>query len=461
MSDPNLIDKLSAHLSPPARRALHTLTSLARRRRLALYLVGGAVRDLLLGADTLDLDLTLEGDAPSLAREAAAALGARCVVHPAFLTATLKGEGFVLDLATARTETYARPGALPAVSPASIREDLLRRDFTVNATALPLTGPRRGHLVDPAGGRADLEAGLLRVLHERSFVDDATRILRAARYELRFGFRLGERTLAWLKRDAAYLATISGARLRQELARIFAEREPEPALLRLDHLGALTAVHPSLTFDAEQAAALARLRSLDRDVPHAAAWALLAWALDEGQAAALAGRLALTRPQAQALCALPRLRALAPDLVGPDLRTSQAVEALSPYPAPAVWALAAATSSDIVRDRCLAYLRHFRYAKSSLDGHALLALGVAPGPAIGDVLRRLKVAKLDGEVKSRRDEERLVRSLLSSSPKASLQADGPSHSKPRTSLQAGAAPTPRRVSQADRMKRTRKRRPSP
>ncbi len=412
MSDANLIDKLDARLPPPARGALLTLTTLAQQRGLALYLVGGPVRDLLLDGETLDLDLTLEGDAPSLTREAAAALAARCVVHPAFRTATLKGEGFVLDLATARSETYERPGALPTVRPASIREDLLRRDFTLNALALPLTGARRGELLDPAGGRADLEAGLVRVLHERSFVDDATRILRAARYEVRFGFRLEERTLAWLRRDAAYIATISGARLRQELARIFREPEPERALLRLSELGALAALHPSLTFDQEQAVALARLRALGPEAAHGAAWALLAWPLDEVQAAALAARLTVTRPQTQALCALPRLRGLEAALARPALRPSQVVEMLSPHPAAPVWALAAATGSEVVRERALGYLRHWRYVKTSLDGHALLALGVPPGPPLGEVLRRLKVAKLDGEVTSRQDEERVVRSHL-------------------------------------------------
>jgi len=424
MTRANLIDKLSTSLPPPGRRALAILVQLAEERRLALYLVGGPVRDLLLGAPILDLDLAVEGDAPALAREAAAALAIRCLVHPAFLTATLKGDGFGLDLATARSETYDHPGALPRVHPASVQEDVLRRDFSINALALPLTGPRRGELFDPCGGRADLEAGLVRVLHERSFVDDATRILRAVRYELRFGFRLEERTLAWLQRHAGYLETISGARIRQEFSRIFEEQQPERALLRLHELGALSQVHPSLSFDAPRARAFDSLRRLAPDAALAGYWPLLAWRLDDGEATALAGRLALTKPQSLAVCAMPRLRALEKPLSEPGLQPSAVAGMLSPYPPAAVWALAAATDGETVRERCLSYLRRWRYVKTSLNGTALLNLGVPAGPRVGEVLRRLKVAKLDGEVKSRRDEQRLVRSLLASpSRKVRLQPD--------------------------------------
>ncbi len=424
MREAKLIDKLSSRLPAAARRALESLIRLAGERGLPLYLVGGPVRDLLLGAATLDLDLAVEGDAPSLARELAAALGARCVGHAAFLTATVRGEGFALDLAAARSETYEHPGALPRVHPASIAEDMRRRDFTINAMALPLTGSQRGELLDPCGGRADLEAGLVRVLHERSFVDDATRILRAARYELRFGFRLEERTQAWLRRDAAYLETISGARVRQELSRLLQEREPERALLRLGELGALSQVHPSLSFEDDDARAFALLRRLSPEAAPAAYWPLLAWGLDEGEAAALAGRLALTKPQSQAVCGLPRLRGLVEALSEPALKPSAVVEMLAPYPAAAVCALAVATGLDVVRERGLSYLKRWRYVKTFLDGHALLALGVPPGAPVGEVLRELKVAKLDGEVRSRKGEERLVRSLLPSlSRRLGLQAD--------------------------------------
>src|SRR5215213_453598 len=180
-----------------------------------VYLVGGAVRDLLLGRGRTDIDLVVEGDAAALA----ARLGAETVEHERFSTAKVRLDGHSVDIATARTESYARPGALPEVAPAeSIEADLGRRDFTVNAMAVPLDGTR---LIDPHGGHADLQAGVLRILHPRSFSDDPTRALRAARYAARFGFELdsGTRT-AIVETD---LGTVSADRRANELLRLAGE----------------------------------------------------------------------------------------------------------------------------------------------------------------------------------------------------------------------------------------------
>ena len=411
MPSPDFIDRLITALPAAGREALHALILAARARSLALYAVGGCVRDLLLERPTLDLDLTLEGDAPALARAAAAGLrGVRCTVHPAFRTATFKSDDMRIDITSARAETYERPGALPAVRPGSLRDDLSRRDFTANALALALTGDRAGDLIDPFHGAADLEAGLLRTLHEASFRDDATRILRGARYEARLGFRFEPQTLRWLRRDIRYLDTISGRRLRDELLRVLREPRPERILLRLHGLGALAALHPSLSFDERLASAFARLREL-RDEPSATAClALLAWELTPPEAAALAARLSLTRREGEAMRAAPDAQALLPTLAA-DVPPSRVVELLSPLPTAAVWALAVAAEGPAA-ERALHYLRRWRYLKPALDGHALLALGARPGPQLGEVLRRLKVAKLDGEVHSRKDEERMARALL-------------------------------------------------
>src|SRR3990170_1921098 len=378
MPQPNFIDKLTAALTTAGRAALDALTRTARARSLALYAVGGSVRDLLLERPTLDLDLTLEGDAPALARTVATGLpSVRCTVHPAFRTATLKGDAFRIDVATARAEIYQHPGALPTIHPGSLRDDLFRRDFTANALALALTGDRPGDLIDPFHGAADLEAGLLRTLHEASFRDDATRILRGARYETRLGFRFEPQTLRWLKRDVRYLEAISGRRLRDELLRVLREPQPERILLRLYKLGALAALHPSLSFDERLASAFARLREL-RDEPSATAClALLAWGLPQPEAAALAGRLSLTRREAEAVRAAPDAKAFLP-VLSADVPPSRVVELLSPLPPPAVWALAAAAEGPPA-DRALHYLRRWRHLKPALDGHALVALGAPPG----------------------------------------------------------------------------------
>src|SRR3972149_4491725 len=203
-------------------------------RGMALFLVGGAVRDVLLGRPSLDLDLVAEGSALELLSSLGWE-GAR--TYPRFGTAKLEGKGWTLDLASARREVYPRPGALPRVTQGSLNEDLWRRDFTINAMAVALAPPSLGELVDPFDGRADLEAGLLRVLHPKSFQAEATRMLRGVRYAGRFGFRLEGETERLLRRDLAHLDAISGGRLRRELGHILREGEPERALALGGELG--------------------------------------------------------------------------------------------------------------------------------------------------------------------------------------------------------------------------------
>lgn len=412
MTGANLIDKLYRGLLPQGRSGLEMAIGIADEMGLPFYLAGGSVRDLLLGRPLLDLDLVCQGDAPSLALRIARALGARCVVHAAFATATVSAPTFAFDIASARSETYPRPGALPRVQPAGLVEDLARRDFTINAMALALNGPDRGRLLDPHGGRQDLERGLIRVLHDGSFVDDATRILRALRYEARLGFRIEEHTLDLLRRQVGYLETISGARLRRELMLILQEDEPERALLRAQALGALAAIHSALTFDdgLAEAFALARRQALpERPLVYLA---LLARRWSEGDAAAVARRLALSKRQRQASEAMPQLRSLAGQLTAAGLRPSQVVETLSPFPTASLWAFALAADDLLARWRARLYLKEWRYVKPTLDGQALLALGVPAGPQLGEVLRRLRAAKLDGQVHSRDEEIAFVKSAL-------------------------------------------------
>jgi tRNA nucleotidyltransferase (CCA-adding enzyme) len=286
---------------------------LADEEGRTLYLVGGGLRDLVLERAQVDIDLVGEGAMRRLAEAAATALGGRWLEHRAFGTVTVEGQDFRLDLAMARAERYVRPGALPRVRPASIGEDLARRDFTINAMALALCGRQRGQLLDPFDGRGDIARGLVRVLHDRSFIDDATRILRAVRYETRFGFGIEEKTLALLKRDLAYLDTISGARLQHDLLRLLAEDEPEKGLLRCQGLGVLAAIHKALRFDDELAAAFRRARRAGQAPPQPELYlGLLGTRLSPADAEAVALRLALSKRQRQALEGAAELAQLLP-----------------------------------------------------------------------------------------------------------------------------------------------------
>lgn len=413
--NPKLIDKWFRTLPVDVRQAVYATVRLAEERGTALYLVGGPLRDLLLGRTSIDIDFLVEGDAVALARGAAAVLDDRPKTHPAFGTATIPGDHWHIDFATARRESYRRPGALPEVVPATVQDDLQRRDFTINAMALRVDGGDAGALLDPFGGETDLRAGLIRALHEGSFRDDATRILRAARYSARLGFQIESATLAWLRRDKASVQTISGARLHREFSHIFREAEPERALSLLEETGVLADVHPAIAFPSERAAALIWLREAHPHGLPAVCWPLLACGATPGQASAMASRLALTKAQTAAMEALPRLRVLADRLASTSLRRSEIAEVLACYPPPAVWALAA-VEGPIVRERCVDYLERGRHLRPVLRGDDVMALGVPRGRDVGEVLRRLQVAKLDGEVKTRRDEERFVRGLRAGAP---------------------------------------------
>jgi len=406
--NPKLIGKLLASLPKEQVSALTRLIRLADRRATAIYLVGGPVRDFLLDLPPSDLDITVEGNAIDLATHFAGATGQRLVRHVRFGTATVSVDGASFDLATARRETYEAAGALPAIQPSTIDDDLHRRDFTINAMALALNGTAAGRLLDPADGRSDLGAGLIRVLHTASFEDDATRILRAARYEARLGFRIEEATHDLLVRDLPYLETISPARIHGELARTLLDHEPERALSRMVDLGALRTLHPSLGFDGELATAFKRLREIAPRAVPAAYWPLLTWHVSEPATAPVIARLALTRRQADAVRALSSLRGRR---LRPASRPSDIASIFAAQPAAAVWALAAA-GSGAAREQAHAYMARYRNIRPLLRGDDLLALGVPPGKAVGEVLARLRAAKLDGEAGTRADEERLVRDSL-------------------------------------------------
>ena len=409
----NLLPQLRRGLATGISEALEVVLRLAEEEGRTLYLVGGGVRDVVLRRGHVDIDLVGEGPVVSLARKAGLVLGGRWVEHRAFGTVTVEGRDFRLDLAMARAERYARPGALPKVRPASIGEDLDRRDFTINAMALALCGRERGQLLDPFDGMGDIAGGRVRVLHNRSFIDDATRILRAVRYETRFGFSIEDRTLGLLKRDLVYLDTISAARVRHDLLRLLAEERPEEGLLRCQELGVLAAIHSALGFYDELAVAFRRARRAGEPPPQPALFlALLGTRLSPADAEAVALRLALSKRQRQALEGAADLAELLPWLSRADVRPSQVVERLESYPLAAVEACALVARQAGAKRKLNRYLAEWRYVKTSVDGRALERLGVARGPAMKDVLRLLKAARLDGQTSSREEEVKLVRGVL-------------------------------------------------
>jgi tRNA nucleotidyltransferase (CCA-adding enzyme) len=252
MEQRNLKQLLQESFQADQMRLLHLVRDAATGRSLPLYMVGGAVRDLAMGRRLSDFDLIVEGDAIALAHSLASQHGGGVTAHTKFGTAKwflpepLKAGHDTLDLISARSETYRHPAALPTVAWGSITDDLLRRDFTINAMAIRLDSSHFGELRDDLHGMQDLEQGLIRVLHAGAFVDDPTRMYRAVRYAARYGFRVVEETQALIPAALPYVQKLSAQRIRHELDLILDEPNAMSMLRQLDELGLLAAIHPSL-----------------------------------------------------------------------------------------------------------------------------------------------------------------------------------------------------------------------
>jgi tRNA nucleotidyltransferase (CCA-adding enzyme) len=384
---------------------------LAAKQEQSLYLVGGMVRDLFLGKPNIDLDLVIEGNATTLAKRLAEIKPVKIITHPRFNTAQLKWNNWGVDLATARSESYAEPGALPTVRPISIDLDLFRRDFTINAMAICLHPTRYGELIDRYGGRSDLEHRLIRILHENSFIDDATRIWRGLRYEQRLNFKLEDGTLKLLRRDISMLDTISGDRIRYELECIFREEQPENVLNRADALGVLSKLHPGLKGDGWLSDKFKIARQLaSPGLPSFGLYfALLFYRLTSKESKQFAACLRLPKQVAQSVRDAIAVKAKLPELSDPELSPSSIYRLLHGYSMSAVTANLIASDSPTARRHLETFSHKLRYVKSVLNGNDLISLGVAPGSQIKEILHRLHGARLDRKVTSRQGEEELVK----------------------------------------------------
>lgn len=409
----SLSERARRHLPGELVDFLRAAGAIAGYQGYRLYLVGGVVRDILLGRRSPDIDLVVEGDGPAIARQCAGITGGRLTVHSRFRTASLTWGGRRIDFATARSESYRRPGALPAVRAGTLADDLLRRDFTISAMAIDLNPGGCGRLADPHGGRKDLESGIVRILHRRSFADDATRIWRAVRYEQRLGFAIEGDTLGLLRRDVGMLDTISCDRIRREVQLTLREARPEKTLRRADELGVLAKLHPSLRGDEWLARmfSAARRASGPEEVPAELYWALLAYRLEADEIEQLIAHLRLPGRLAATLRDTARAREAATALPA-GAEPSQVFAALHGLSLTAIAAVRVAAEPGAAGERARLYADELRHVRPRLTGADVQAMGIPAGPRVKDLLTRLRSARLDGEAASRRDEERLVREWL-------------------------------------------------
>ena len=401
---PDVAALLRSALAPEQMQLLRRASEESARRGVRLYLVGGAVRDALLGLSVADVDLvSAPGDA-EFGRDLAGALGGEVVASSQFGTHKIRAGGITFDLAMARTESYDHPGALPSVRPAGILDDLARRDFTINAMAVEVRGELWGDLQDEFGGLADLRRGLVRTLHDGSFRDDATRILRAARYAGRYGYRIEAATQRALDRDLAYLDAIKGDRLRHELERVFDEPRAAPILRILRDAGVLRAINSSLGADEAALAQIDEIAIGPERGPTPVMLSLLVSSLPAEAAPALVRRLNMGADWARVVRDTLALHDIVARLQRSGLRPSEVDDLLRAYDEHALRAGAALASDDLAASWVRRYLDELRHVRPLLDGNDLLALGVARGPKVGELLRTLRCARLDGEVHTREDE---------------------------------------------------------
>ena len=410
----NLSSKIEKELPAELASFMQTAGGVAASKGQSLYLVGGVVRDLLLGKPNFDLDLVVEGNAIELAQQLAEIKSGKITTHPRFNTAKLQWNKWSVDLATARSESYTKPGALPTVKPSSIDSDLSRRDFTINTMAICLNPSRHGELIDLYGGRDDLKHKLIRILHEKSFTDDATRIWRGLRYEQRLNFQLESSTLKLLKRDIPMLGTISGDRIRYELECIFQEEEPEKVLRRAEELKVLQRLHPALKGNGwlVKKFGQARKQASPGLPPFGLYLALLAYRLSGEESEHLISYLRLAKSEAQIVRGTASIKTKLKTLAYPELSRSHIYRLLHGYSQPAIIANSLASESPLACQRMEVFLNKLRYVKPVLNGEDLKRMGITPGPRIKEILQRLHEARLDGKVSSKQDEEGLVKRWL-------------------------------------------------
>ena len=412
----DLGQRLEKWLPPAVLALVRSASETAHDLGFNLYVVGGFVRDVLLDQPNLDLDLVVEGDAIAVARALEKELGGRVHAHTRFGTAKWlvgKRNGVPidhLDFTSARTEFYAHPSALPEVEMSSIKQDLRRRDFTINTLAICLAPGRFGQLLDPFGGEQDLERGVIRALHNLSFIEDPTRILRAVRFEQRFGFTIEPRTEQLIGDALDMISRVSGERLRHELDLIFAESKPENALARLNALGVLRAIFPKLEFSSWHAEKFRAARAANDQVEPITFFTLLAYSLTPSAASEFCKRLKFSKADAETVIQVLELRdEIAPQLDAPTLVPSVIYNVLVEHTDLALNVFRLATDDVRARERVELYQGKLSRIAPALTGEDLKKLGVPRGPAYKNLLAQLRNARLDGTISTRAEEEAFVK----------------------------------------------------
>jgi tRNA nucleotidyltransferase (CCA-adding enzyme) len=406
---------------------LHQAGALAASLGFNIYLVGGIVRDMILRIDNLDVDLVVEGDGIAFAKAFSQSLGARCAAHEKYKTAVITlHDGTHLDIATARLEYYKNPGGFPVVEQSTLKLDLYRRDFTINTMAICLNPQRFGELIDFFGAQRDIKEKRIRVLHSLSFVEDPSRILRAARFEKRFGFSLGKQTSSLVNASvkSGLLKDMPGRRISHEIRQMLSEDDPIRGMDRLKDLGVLTAIHPDLLFNSgtrdyfiQIKETLSWFNLLYTHESYSSWFIYLMGLIDHlkpKKVIAISESLGLTSENARRmLSSKSKVNNILKDFVSVHKRSpSEIAKILENTRLEEVLFAMSKTRSPEVKEMISTYITTWRYYKPPVTGKDLIAIGFTKGKYLGDCLRQIRDKGLNGEIKDFKEAIAFARTKL-------------------------------------------------
>ena len=408
----NLTETLESWLPSIQISNLKKASEIASKHGVLLYLVGGTVRDILLDIPFSDIDISMLNADHNFPRLLAKGLAGEIISTSQFGTSKLLIKNDIIDLATARNEKYEQPGALPTVCSGNIREDMARRDFTVNAIAVSLSLDSWGNVFDPFKGIKDVRDKQIRTLHAKSFIDDPTRIFRAIRYAERLSFKVESNTISELNKNVRYLDFVKGDRIRHEMEKIFQEDQAIAILTKAQNLRVLSTVHNSLRLKESL------LKKLDQTIIEGTSkrslifLSLLAHESSPIQRSGIMGRLNLDTKTRKIVNDTSVAHVLLRDLTSPDTRYSQYHKVLGPLDSIAIEACLFAISDQLTELKLKTYLEDKRHTTTILKGKDLVKLGIPEGPQIGRILEKLLLAKMDEQITTREEEVAFTRELI-------------------------------------------------
>ncbi|MFL2640475.1 MAG: hypothetical protein ACJ0OL_04050 [Dehalococcoidia bacterium] len=413
----NISTQIELNIPEPLLIACKRLGAIAKARNEALYLIGGVVRDSLLGVKSEDIDLVLDGDIESFSSDPQVQSLATIVRRSQFMTLKLLVEESTIDVANARTEVYEKPGSLPIVSAAHLSEDLKRRDFSINALAVSLDPLEFGLLVDELGGLLDIQNRILRGLHEKTFQDDPTRIIRAAIYKSRLGLEIDDKTASWINRDFTSIDYVSKNRIYQEIVRVLEEPYPELILEQLDTWGVTQLLPQPFSYTPVVANIFEALRNdtlAKNDLPKFYELALRLNQNRDSKIDSTNDKMNSLEKNVMLGCFQlldeikrdPSLKPLA------SMKPSEVFNYFKSHNIESLVLVRCFVNNPVFSQITNTYIETYSKVNINLNGTDIINLGVNPGPRIGELLLILKSLKLDGDMKTRLEEETYVKANL-------------------------------------------------